>query len=257
MPAVSLIAARLSYLTRGDQLDVLGPLDLAFSPNCLAAILGPSGCGKTSLLEILAGIRRPTSGTIERRHPENSSSGFVFQSPALLPWRRLVENCLLGAEITGHLATARAVLPELLTRYGLAGFESRYPRELSGGMQQRAALVRAVLAGARLLLLDEPFSDSDPRMRLQLQRDLAQLVDEDGLTAVMVTHDVDEALRLADQIVLLTPRPGRVREIFTIETPRGIRLANPHRIPEDLEPIRRKLLEALHSDSATSDGAAE
>lgn len=185
---------------------------------------------------------------IESFAPSGLSTGFVFQSPALLPWRRLVDNCLLGAEVAGKLTTARAALPGLLERYGLNGFESRYPRELSGGMQQRAALVRAVLAGARLLLLDEPFSDSDPRMRLQLQRDLAQLVDEDGLTAVLVTHDVDEALRLADQIVLLTPRPGRVQETWTIQTPRASRLANPHELPEDLEPIRRRLLEALHAD---------
>jgi NitT/TauT family transport system ATP-binding protein len=256
MSAVSLVAVRLSYRSGSHELEVLGPIYLGLSSSRLTAILGPSGCGKTSLLDLLAGFRLPTSGTIERSPGVGSSIGFVFQSPALLPWRRLVENCLLGAEITGRLDRARAALPERLARYGLAGFESRYPRELSGGMQQRAALVRAVLAGAQLLLLDEPFSDSDPRMRLQLQRDLAQLVDEDGLTAVMVTHDVDEALRLADQIVLLTPRPGRVREIFTIDIPRAARLANPHRIPEELEPIRRTLLEALHSDVESRDGAS-
>jgi NitT/TauT family transport system ATP-binding protein len=234
----------------------LSELSLTVERGMVLAVLGPSGCGKTTLLELLSGLRLPSEGTVSRAADVGEAVGFVFQSSALLPWRKLVENCLLGAEITGRLDTARPALPELLARYGLAGFESRYPRELSGGMQQRAALVRAVLAGARLFLLDEPFSDSDPRMRLQLQRDLAQLVDEDGLTAVMVTHDVDEALRLADQIVLLTPRPGRVREIFTIEIPRSIRLANPHRIPEDLEPIRRTLLEALHSDVESSDGAS-
>lgn len=197
--------------------------------SCLV-LIGPSGCGKSTILRILAGLVHPTSGTatIDGRLVTTAPTrgAYMPQADTLLPWRRAIDNALLGAQIRRmnlHLARERAA--QMFTRFGLGGFERAWPHELSGGMRQRVALLRTVLADLPVLLLDEPFGALDAITRSELQGWLAELLAQTGRTSVLVTHDIDEALRLGDRIVVLGPRPGRV--LSTMESPmRGPRGAD-------------------------------
>jgi NitT/TauT family transport system ATP-binding protein len=189
------------------------------------ALLGPSGCGKTTLLLMLAGLIAPTSGAIavggRRVDGPLDDLGFVFQRDLLLDWKSVLANVLLPFELMGeparpHVERARA----LLGRVGLAGFERKRPYELSGGMRQRVAICRALIRDPAIFLLDEPFAALDAFTREQMQLDLARLALEKPRTTVLVTHEIPEAVFMADRVAVMTARPGRIHDIFAIELAR-------------------------------------
>ncbi|MEX2145824.1 MAG: ABC transporter ATP-binding protein, partial [Candidatus Rokuibacteriota bacterium] len=194
----------------------------------LVALVGPSGCGKSTLLRIVAGLRPPTSGTatvagraVRRPIPE---VGMVFQAPVLLRWRTIRDNVLLPAELSGlDAGRYRGRASELLDLVGLGDFGDKLPHELSGGMQQRASICRALLLDPPLLLMDEPFGALDAMTRDEMNLELLRVWGESGTarkTIVFVTHSIPEAVFLADRVVVMTPRPGRVAEIFEVPLPR-------------------------------------
>jgi ABC-type nitrate/sulfonate/bicarbonate transport system ATPase subunit len=209
---------------------VLDGIDLDVAEGEFVAVLGPSGCGKSTLLKVLAGLVVPTSGeaTIDgldvRGRPGRAA--YQPQRDALLPWRRVVANAALGAELAGVArADARAEAAELLARFGLGGFERAWPAQLSGGMRQRVAIARTFLVGRSPLLLDEPFGALDALTRRDLYGWLEEVWEADRRrpSALLVTHDVDEALTLADRVVVLSARPGRVVAVEPVAfaRPRG------------------------------------
>lgn len=188
-------------------------------------LLGPSGCGKSTLLEILSGLQSATDGKVEfHGRPINGpqpSLGVVFQDASLLPWRTIENNVELGLELRGvPKEERRKAVAAHLAQVGLGGFGEKYPHQLSGGMRQRAGIARALANDPEVLLMDEPFGAVDHITRIKLQEDLIRLWQEHRRTIVFVTHDVGEAVFLADRIVLLSPRPGRIHEIFEIDLPR-------------------------------------
>jgi NitT/TauT family transport system ATP-binding protein len=203
----------------------LSDISFAAKRGEFVSIVGPSGCGKTTLLKILAGLIRRTSGETQiAGHDVNGpdpSVGMVFQAATLLPWRTILENVMVPAEIQKldrkkHQARAR----ELLELVGLTGFESKYPGELSGGMQQRAGICRALVHDPSVLLLDEPFGALDAMTREYMNLELLRIWQESKKTAVLVTHSIPEAVFLSDRVIVMTPRPGRIAEIIDIDLPR-------------------------------------
>jgi NitT/TauT family transport system ATP-binding protein len=212
--------------------EALQGIDLEFPEGELTTLLGPSGCGKTTLLKIIAGLITPTAGTVLVDGREVTGPGperaFVFQDFALLPWANVIRNVAFGLELRGvPLSEREAIAETYIGSVGLAGFERKYPHELSGGMRQRVGLARALCVKAAVLLMDEPFSAVDEQTRRKFQEDLLQLVAQERRTFLFVTHSIEEAVYLSDRIVLLSPRPGRVWK--TIE-PRLSRTLSPDQI---------------------------
>jgi len=214
----------------------LDAVDLEVARGEFVAIVGPSGCGKSTLLRLIAGLVPATSGSVvvdgrEVRAPQ-TDLGIVFQSPILLDWRNVLANVLLQVELRGadpkkYVGRAH----ELLARVGLRDFVDRHPRELSGGMRQRASIVRALIHDPPLLLMDEPFGALDALTREQMRIDLEELWLTTRKTVVFITHSIDEAVLLADRVIVMTARPGRVEQIVPIVLPRprgleGRRLAD-------------------------------
>jgi NitT/TauT family transport system ATP-binding protein len=182
------------------------------------AVVGPSGCGKSTLLELVSGLREPDSGRIEVAGRTSEAdrlahSAYMPQKDCLLPWYSAIDNASLALRNRGESrAAARSRAGALFDQFGLAGFEGSLPRELSGGMRQRVAFLRTFLSGKEVLLLDEPFAALDAITRAELQEWLLPALSEDSRTVLLVTHDVEEALYLADQVLVMSPRPGRVLE---------------------------------------------
>jgi NitT/TauT family transport system ATP-binding protein len=188
-------------------------------------LVGPSGCGKSTLLKLIGALIRPSRGALlydgAQLTQPTSDVGIVFQEAVLLQWRTVLDNVLLPAEILGlDKAQARARAMHLLTLVGLAGFEQRYPRELSGGMQQRVSICRALIHNPSVLLMDEPFAALDAMTREELGFELMRIWDTDKKTVVFVTHNIGEAILLADRVVAMSPRPGRIAKVIDIEFPR-------------------------------------
>jgi NitT/TauT family transport system ATP-binding protein len=208
----------MTYPAASGRVEALRDISFAVDRGELVALVGPSGCGKSTLLRIIAGLRPATQGavTVDGRPVTRPipAVGMVFQSPVLLKWRRIVDNVLLAAELAGlDPARHRARAEELLALVGLGEFGAKLPRELSGGMQQRVALCRALLLDPPLLLMDEPFGALDAMTRDELNLELLRVWGEGSRarkTIVFVTHSIAEAAFLADRVVVLTPRPGRV-----------------------------------------------
>ncbi|MGV9639023.1 ABC transporter ATP-binding protein [Nocardia rhamnosiphila] len=203
----------------------LDGIDLTIGEGEFVVLLGPSGCGKSTLLDILSGLQDTTEGEVlfegEPVAGTNSRIGVVFQDASLYPWRTVARNVELGLEFRGvPRAERRAAAAEYLTQVGLAGFGRKYPHQLSGGMRQRAGIARTLATEPAVLLMDEPFGAVDHLTRIQLQRDLLALWESRRRTVVFVTHDVGEAVYLADRVILLSPRPGRVYREFSIDVPR-------------------------------------
>ncbi len=195
-------------------------------PGELVSLVGPSGCGKSTLLKVLAGLHPHDAGTVRigsESHAFDPSRdiGMVFQAPLLLKWRRILENVLLPAEILGlPMAASRERAKGLLNLVGLSGFEDKYPYELSGGMQQRAAIARALVHDPKLVLMDEPFGALDALTREKMNLELLRIWKESGKTIVFVTHGISEAVFLGTRVVVLTAGPARMADNFEIDLPR-------------------------------------
>lgn len=176
------------------------------------AIVGPSGCGKSTLLSIIAGLLKPESGEILLNQADDIQIGYMLQQDHLLEWRSIWKNVLLGPEITGTLTKEKEVLANhLLSDYGLYKFKDKKPGELSGGMKQRAALIRTMVMEPALLLLDEPFSALDYQTRLTVSADIGSIIRKSRITAILITHDLSEAISLADRILVMTKRPATIK----------------------------------------------
>jgi NitT/TauT family transport system ATP-binding protein len=194
-------------------------------PGELVALVGPSGCGKSTLLKVLAGLHPHDGGTVRigsATHPFDPARdiGMVFQAPLLLKWRRIIDNVLLPAELLGlPMAAARARARELLALVGLTGAEDKYPYELSGGMQQRAAIARSLIHDPKLVLMDEPFGALDALTREKMNLELLRIWKESGKTIVFVTHGISEAVFLGSRVVVLTAGPARMADNFEIHLP--------------------------------------
>ena len=200
------------------------------------SIIGPSGCGKSTLFNLIAGLMMPTSGQVlaDGKNIVGKAGyvGYMLQKDMLLPWRTILDNIILGLEVRGvpRSQSVERALP-LMEKYGLKGFDRHYPKELSGGMRQRAALLRTLLYDRDILLLDEPFGALDAQTRLSMQTWLLEIWRDFGKTILFVTHDIDEAIFLSDDIYVFSPRPGRLKAKITvpIERPRS---------PEDMTTLR-------------------
>jgi ABC-type nitrate/sulfonate/bicarbonate transport system ATPase subunit len=209
----------------GGSFTALAEVNLRIAPGRFVSLIGPSGCGKSTIFNIVAGLQAPTTGRvlIEGRDATGliGQVGYMLQKDLLLPWRTVLDNVALGLEIAGTpIAQARERALPLLRRYGLEGFERRYPSALSGGMRQRAALLRTLLVDRDVVLLDEPFGALDAQTKAQMQDWLLQLFADFGRTVIFVTHDVEEAIYLSDEIHVMASRPGRVIDCLPIDLPR-------------------------------------
>ena len=250
--AAPLLEARDLTLTRGST-PVLDRLDLRITPGEFVALVGPSGCGKSTLLSVLAGLLEPDSGAVLiDGAPSPARLGALTlmpQSDALMPWRTVLDNVVVAPRLAGAgrdeaAAGARATL----ARFGLAGFEDHYPHALSGGMRQRVALARTLLGGAQAWLLDEPFGALDALTRADLRGVLAAAWEQDRPTTLLVTHDIDEAVLLADRVLVCGPRPARVVADIPVD------LGRPRAIDDTLGPafitLRAEVLAALRTAGA-------
>ncbi|MCO6415389.1 ABC transporter ATP-binding protein [Siccirubricoccus sp. KC 17139] len=202
----------------------LQPTDLTVAPGEFVAILGPSGCGKSTLLRIVAGLDRPTAGTVHLGPREvtgpGPDRGMVFQSYTLFPWLSVADNIRYGLVERGvKPAEQQEILARFLARTGLRGFENHWPRQLSGGMQQRTALARALANDPEILLLDEPFGALDHQTRELMQELLLEIWQADRKTVLFVTHDIDEAIFLANRVVVMSARPGRIKAEVKVDLP--------------------------------------
>jgi len=214
-----------TYATRVGGVTALDNVSLSIKPNEFVTLVGPSGCGKSTLLKLFGALIKPSRGTLlfdgaPLLRPTRDV-GIVFQESVLLQWRTVLDNVLLPTEILGlDKRKSRARAMELLNLVGLGGFEQRYPRELSGGMQQRVSICRALIHNPSVLLMDEPFAALDAMTREELGFELLRIWDTDKKTVVFVTHNITEAILLADRVVAMTPRPGRIARVVEVALPR-------------------------------------
>ncbi|MFF1421427.1 ABC transporter ATP-binding protein [Streptomyces sp. NPDC058280] len=223
-PAVGLEDVAVRFRTKNRDVTALQQVSLDVAMGEFVAVVGPSGCGKSTLLKLVAGLLKASSGAVrlhgERVDGPRHDIGYVFQRAALLEWRTARRNILLQAEMRRMPAgQARERADELIAMTGLTGFEDAYPHELSGGMQQRVALCRALLHKPPVLLMDEPFGALDALTREQMNRELNRIWRETGTTVVLVTHSISEAVYLADRVVVMSPRPGTISEIIEVGLP--------------------------------------
>ena len=224
-PFIHLAGVRKMYRGRGSEFLAVSEATFDVEAGELVALVGPSGCGKTTLLKILAGLHPHDSGALRIGSPAQPFDpgrdvGMVFQQPLLLKWRRVLDNVLLPAEILHlPLAESRGRARDLLALVGLAGFEDKYPYELSGGMQQRAAIARALIHDPKLILMDEPFGALDALTREKMNLELLRIWSEARKTIVFVTHDITEAVFLGTRVIVLTAGPARMADNFRVELP--------------------------------------
>jgi len=225
-PAVSIVGAdKVFALGRGASLQALAEVDIEIAEGEFVAIIGPSGCGKSTVLRLAAGLDQPTSGTVEifgdppHTLAKQHRLGVAFQEHSLLPWATVRDNIALPYKVAGRRVDDARV-DGLIELVGLAGFEGARPKQLSGGMRQRVSIARALVLSPDLLLLDEPFGALDAVTRRRMNSELARIWAEERITTILVTHDVDEALILADRIIVMTGRPGHVRTTVNVDFPR-------------------------------------
>ena len=212
-----------TFRTRRGEVIALNGVSMSAEPGEIVAVVGPSGCGKSTLLELICGLQTPDSGTVEA-----APAALMPQRDLLLPWLSAIDNAALALRAKGlRRDQARATAQPWLERFGLSGFERSRPAELSGGMRQRVSFLRTLLAGKPVLALDEPFASLDAITRSEMQGWLARVLEAEPRTVVLVTHDVEEAVVLADRVLVMSPRPGRVVSDLEIALARPRRRADP------------------------------
>jgi len=211
-----------SYHTLAGETEALSDITFSVEQGEFLAIVGPSGCGKSTLLSLLAGLIEPEQGTIEINHSSimnyKNNIGYMLQKDHLFEWRTVYRNVILGLEIQNRLTKENlAHVEQLLKDYGLWSFKNSRPSELSGGMRQRAALIRTLSLEPRLLLLDEPFSALDYQTRLNVCDDVCKIIKKEKKTAILVTHDLSEAISMADRVLVLSKRPAKIQKVIAIK----------------------------------------
>ena len=246
--ALSIEKIRKTFPKVGGEMVAIEEINLQVKNGEFVCILGPSGCGKTTLLRIIAGLQKPTSGKITINGKEisgpGSDRGMVFQEFGLLPWRTVRSNVEFGLELKGVEKSERTkISTRLIEMVGLTGFEEAHPNELSGGMKQRVGIARALANDPAILLMDEPFGALDAQTRNLMQKELLRIWKETRKTVIFVTHSVDEAVYLADRIIVLSIRPGHIKEIYEIpwEKPRD-------RASPDFANLRKRILNELEQE---------
>ena len=220
-PKVELRSVGLRYFGWEGETEALQDISLSVAPGEFVAVIGPSGCGKSTLLSLIAGLLAPTEGSVlvdgRPVAGPNRKIGYMLQQDYLFEWRTILENVVLGAEIQGaSMAVARERARQLLTRYGLGQFLNHVPRQLSGGMRQRAALARTLCTEPEIVLLDEPFSALDSQTRLALADEITEILRREAKTVVLVTHDIGEAISMAERVIVMSRRPGRIKSNHAI-----------------------------------------
>ena len=202
------------YQAKNGEVEALSDISFNVKQGEFVSIIGPSGCGKSTLLSIIAGLEPKTDGDIQIE----GSTGYMLQKDSLLEWRNIYDNVMFGLEIRRKKTKENEeYVIELLKKYGLYDFKDKYPAQLSGGMRQRAALIRTLAIKPKILLLDEAFSALDYQTRIMVTNDIFQILKNENITAVIVTHDISEAISMSDRVVVLTRRPAKVKSIHTID----------------------------------------
>ena len=228
----------------GATLPVLDNVSLAIQPGEFVALLGPSGCGKSTLLRLVAGLEKPRAGALRedevRIKGPHPSRVVVFQDPTLFPWRSVWDNVALGLEAQGILKSQRSRVDAVLDLVGLSSFRNAYPHQLSGGMAQRVALARALVNDPKILVLDEPLGKLDSLTRIAMQAELVSLWQRKGFTTLLVTHDVEEALVLANRVIVLSDRPARIKADIAVQRPYPRHRGDPY-----LSDLRKQILGLL------------
>jgi ABC-type nitrate/sulfonate/bicarbonate transport system ATPase subunit len=242
----------MTFKTPSGGFAALAPVTLAISQGRFVSLIGPSGCGKSTIFNVVAGLLEPTGGRVSIDGMDATGTigrvGYMLQKDLLLPWRTVLDNVILGMEIQGvPLRAARERALPLIRRYGLAGFEYLYPNALSGGMRQRAALLRTLLFDTDVILLDEPFGALDAQTKLQMQEWLLRLWSDFGKTVVFVTHDVEEAIYLSDEVHVMATRPGRI--VASIQVPISRPRPRAVTLTSDFITIKEHCLGLLMTDS--------
>jgi NitT/TauT family transport system ATP-binding protein len=249
---IELAGVRKEFAKGERRVLALEDIDLNVGSREFAAILGPSGCGKSTLLNMVAGFDRPTRGSVraageEVREP-SPQRAVVFQEPALFPWLTVLDNVVFGPKTQRQPAAEyRARAQQILEQVGLVGFESHYPAELSGGMRQRVGIARVLIMQPQILLMDEPFGSLDAQTRALMQELLLEVWERHHQTVLFITHDIEEALLLADRVYVMTARPGRIKKRITVDIPRP-RALEVTTTPE-FNQLRREVLALIREES--------
>ena len=232
----------------GVALPVLEDVSLSIGPGEFVALLGPSGCGKSTLLRLVAGLETPRSGVLREDHVRikgpHPSRVVVFQDPTLFPWRSVWDNVALGLEAQGILKSQRQRVDAAIDLVGLTGFRNAYPHQLSGGMAQRVALARALVNDPKILVLDEPLGKLDSLTRITMQAEIVSLWQRKRFTTLLVTHDAEEALFLANRVIVLSDRPARVKADIVVDRPHPRHRGDPY-----LADLRKQILGLLGLDA--------
>lgn len=240
----------LTYHTLQGEVEAIKNLSFDVEKEEFIAIVGPSGCGKTTILSLIAQILKPTSGIITFNNSANSENiGYMFQRDHLFEWRTIWKNITIGLELQNpkNIKNHNVRIENLLKKYGLYDFKDKYPRQLSGGMKQRAALIRTLVMEPDLLLLDEPFSALDFQTRLNVCDDVSEIISSEHKSAILVTHDISEAISMADRVIVLSGRPAKVKKIFDIDLKKyGSPLKR--RESKDFHPLFDKIWEELQAN---------
>lgn len=206
-----------NYLTKKQVICAIKNINLLIKENQFIALVGPSGCGKSTILSIIGGLEKKSSGQINFMK-KNLKVGYMFQEDALFPWLNVLDNCMLGLKIQNkETKENKKYVKTLLKKYGLSSFEKSYPKELSGGMRQRVALIRTLATKPDILLLDEPFSALDYQTRITVSDDVFKIIKQEKKTALMVSHDINEAISMADKVIVLSNRPSIIKNVYEIK----------------------------------------